>query len=211
MGSIIEWFVGAIVGVIDATGYVGVALMMALESACLPLPSEVIMPFAGYLVSTGRFSLFWATTAGAVGCNIGSTLAYYLGAWGGKPAAKRWGRYLLISAADIDLADRFFNRFGSATVFIARLLPVVRSFVALPAGFARMTMWKFQLYSFVGSWIWCFALTWVGEKLGDAWNSDPTLKVWFHSADVVIGILLVAAIAWWVWRHFKTLRQAPKT
>jgi membrane protein DedA with SNARE-associated domain len=193
--------------VIAATGYFGVIVLMALESACLPLPSEIIMPFAGYLVSTGEMNIWLAATAGALGCNIGGTLAYYIGAWAGRPAVERWGRFLLITPHDIDLADRFFRRYGSATVFFGRLLPVVRSFVALPAGFARMNMWRFQIYTFVGSWLWCFGLVWVGEKLGDRWNSDPGLQDWFHRADLVIALLLVAAIVWWVWRHIRLLRR----
>lgn len=194
-------------GTISATGYFGVLLLMALESLCLPLPSEVIMPFAGYLASMGQMDIWLAATAGAVGCNIGSTAAYYLGAWAGRPAVERWGRFVLITPHDVELADRFFRRFGSPAVFIARLLPVVRSFVALPAGFVRMNMWKFQIYTFVGSWIWCLALVWIGEKLGDRWNSDPQLRDWFHSADIVIVLLLAAAIVWWVWRHIRLLRR----
>jgi membrane protein DedA with SNARE-associated domain len=200
--------VSAIVGVISATGYFGVLVLMALESACLPLPSEVIMPFAGYLVSTGELNLFWVATAGAAGCNLGSTVAYYIGAWGERRAIERFGRYLLITPQDVELAERFFQRFGSITVFVARLLPVVRSFVALPAGFAEMNMWKFQLYTFAGSWIWCFGLAYLGERLGDKWESDPSLRAWFHSADIVIGILLLVGIAWWIWRHVKGLRKS---
>ncbi len=140
-----------IVAVISALGYAGVAGLMAVESACIPLPSEVIMPFAGYLASTGRFSLVLAATAGALGCNIGSTLAYAVGARGGRPLVERWGRYVLLSPADLDRAERFFRRFGAPAVLVGRLLPVVRTFIALPAGAARMPQLPFQLYTFVGS------------------------------------------------------------
>ena len=164
-----------IVDVISATGYFGVVILMAIESACIPLPSEVIMPFAGYLVSTGQFSLIGAATAGALGCNVGSTIAYYVAAYGGRPVLERWGEYVLISPAEIKRADDFFVRYGSATVFFGRLLPVVRTFIAFPAGLARMPMLKFQVYTFLGSWPWCFALAYIGYVLGARWNSDPTL------------------------------------
>ncbi len=176
---------------------------MAIESACIPLPSEIIMPFAGYLVSTGQLNLWLVAVAGAVGCNIGSTIAYAIGAWGGRPAVERWGRYVLLRPHDIDVAERFFDRFGAATVFIGRLLPVVRTFIALPAGFARINMWKFQIYSFVGSLIWCALLAYIGQVLGAQWDSNPALKSAFHSADIVIAVLVVAAIAWFVWSHLR--------
>jgi len=141
-----------IVAVISATGYFGVVILMAIESACIPLPSEVIMPFAGYLVSTGQFSLIGAATAGALGCNIGSTVAYYVAAYGGRAVLERWGEYILISPAEIKRADEFFLRYGSATVFFGRLLPVVRTFIAFPAGLARSVMPVTSLNSVEASW-----------------------------------------------------------
>jgi membrane protein YqaA with SNARE-associated domain len=128
------------IGVISSGGYVGIALLMAIESACIPLPSEIIMPFAGYLVSTGRFDLYLAATAGAIGCNLGSIVAYEVGKRGGRPMAERWGRFVLIGPGELDAADRFFARWGSMAVLIGRLLPVIRSFIAFPAGVARMKL-----------------------------------------------------------------------
>src|SRR6202041_1110865 len=136
-----------IVAVISAAGYFGIVILMAIESACIPLPSEVIMPFAGYLVSIGQFSLIGAATAGAIGCNIGSTVAYYIAAYGGRPVLERWGDYVLISRAGIKGADGFFSRYASGPGFFGRLLPVVRTFIAFPAGLARMPMLKFQVYT----------------------------------------------------------------
>ncbi len=133
IGPIAAWMVG----VISAAGYIGVAGLIAVESACIPLPSEVIMPFAGYLASTGRFSLVLAATAGAAGCNIGSSLAYAVGA---RALVERWGHYILLDPGDLDRANRFFQRFGGPAVLVARLLPVVRTFIALPAGIAGMPM-----------------------------------------------------------------------
>jgi len=206
--TILAALAGVITGVISAGGYAGIALLMAIESACIPLPSEIIMPFSGYLVSTGRFDLFWVATAGALGCNIGSTLAYYVGSFGGRRAVERWGRYLLIDPHDLAIADRFFQRWGSATVFLSRLLPVVRTFIALPAGIAGMNQAKFQLYTFLGSWPWCFALAYVGMKLGEAWNSDPTLRDALHRFDAVIVAALLAGAAWYVWRHVRGARRS---
>jgi len=192
-----------IVGVISAAGYAGVAGLMAVESACIPLPSEVIMPFAGYLASTGRFSLVLAATAGAVGCNVGSTLAYAVGARGGRLLVERWGRTILLSPGDLDRAERFFRRFGGPAVLVGRLLPVVRTFIALPAGIARMPQLPFQLYTFVGSWPWCYALAYVGYLLGERWDSDPRLRAIMHRFDLAIAALLVLGFGWFVWRHLR--------
>jgi membrane protein DedA with SNARE-associated domain len=191
-----------VVEVISVGGYLGVVVLMAIESACIPLPSEIIMPFAGYLVSIDRFSIVGAATAGAIGCNVGSTVAYYVAAYGGRPAFERWGSYILISAAELERAERFFGRYGSWTVFIGRLLPVIRTFIAFPAGLARMPMLKFQIYTFVGSWPWCFALAYIGYVLGKQWNSDPTLRNILHRFDAVIILALLAAAAWFVWSHW---------
>ena len=193
--------------VISSGGYVGIALLMAIESACIPLPSEIIMPCAGYRVSVGRFNLYWAATAGAIGCNLGSIVAYEIGKRGGRPLAERWGRYVLIGPGELDTADRFFKRFGSIAVLIGRLLPVIRSFIAFPAGVARMPLVPFHLYTFLGSWPWCFGLAWVGMKLGDKWNSDPRVKAAFHSADLVIGLVVVAAIAFYIWHRVRGLKR----
>ena len=195
------------IGVISSGGYLGIALLMAIESACIPLPSEIIMPFAGYLVSTGRFNLYLAATAGAIGCNLGSIVAYEVGKHGGRAAALRWGKYVLIGPGEIDAADRFFDRWGGVAVLIGRLLPVIRSFIAFPAGVARMRLIPFHLYTFIGSWPWCFGLAWVGMKLGDKWDSDPRVKAAFHRADAVIAVLLVAAIAFYVWHRVRGLRS----
>jgi membrane protein DedA with SNARE-associated domain len=192
-----------IIAVISAGGYLGVALLMGIESACIPLPSEIIMPFAGYLVHTGQLKLFWVATAGAIGCNLGSVPAYWLGAWGGRPAIERFGRYVLLSRHDLDRVEHFFQRFGGITVLLGRLLPVVRTFIALPAGVARMNQLRFHAYTFIGSWPWCFALAWVGMKLGDKWETDPRFKAIFHRFHLGVEIALVAGILWFIWNHWK--------
>jgi len=197
-----------IIGVISTTGYLGVMALMAIESACIPLPSEIIMPFAGYLVFTGKFSLFWAATAGAIGCNVGSVIAYEIGYYGGRPLVEKYGRYLWINRHDLDLADRFFLRFGAAAVFIARLLPVVRTFIALPAGVARMPRLRFHLYTFAGSWPWCFVLAWIGMKLGERWQTDPRLRQALHRLDAVIILVILVAVFWFVRSHWKNRLSA---
>ena len=199
---LVSLIVSPIVDLISATGYAGIAALMAIESACIPLPSEVIMPFAGYLVSIGKLSLIGVATAGAIGCNVGSTIAYYVAAKGGRPVFERWGSYVFVSVADLERAERFFARYGSVTVFVARLLPVVRTFIAFPAGLARMPVLKFQVYTFLGSWPWCFALAYVGYVLGDRWHSDPTFRAAFHRFDVAVVILVLAAAAWFLWSHW---------
>ena len=196
-------------GVISAMGYAGVVLLMGIESACIPLPSEIIMPFAGYLVYTGRFDLHGAALAGAVGCIVGSIPAYYLGQYGGRPLIERYGKYVLLSRHELDLADRLFARWGQWVVLAARLLPVIRTFIAFPAGVARMNMTRFVVYTFVGSYPWCYALAWVGMKLGEKWDRDPRLKAAFHRFDLAIGLALAAGVAWFVWHKLKG-RGAPE-
>jgi|SRR6185312_392273 len=202
-GKLLAALASFIIGVLSSLGYLGVVLLMAIESACIPLPSELIMPFAGYLVFKGTLTLWGVTLAGAVGCVLGSLVAYYVGLWGGRPLVMKYGRYLLISHHDVDLADRWFARHGDITILIGRLLPVVRTFIAFPAGVARMPLLKFVVYTFVGSLIWCWALAWLGQTLGEHWDS---LGGYFHRFDEVIGLLIVLGAAWWIWRHLKHLR-----
>jgi membrane protein DedA with SNARE-associated domain len=206
--KILSWLLVVVTAFISKTSYAGVVALMAIESACIPLPSEVIMPFAGYLVYTGRFNLLWAATAGALGCNLGSVIAYEIGYFGGRPLVEKYGRYVWISRRDLDMADRFFARFGSAAVFIGRLLPVIRTFIALPAGLARMPRLRFHVYTFVGSWPWCFGLAWIGMKLGEQWETDPRLRQWLHRLDAVIIILLLVGVVFFVRSHWKNRLRA---
>ena len=202
--KILATLAGFIIDTILRLGYGGIVLLMAIESACIPLPSEVIMPFSGYLVSTGAMQMWSVAFAGAVGCVLGSLVAYYAGAWGGRPLVEKYGRYVLISHHDLDLADRWFQRHGDITIFIGRLLPVIRTFIAFPAGVSRMAMGRFVVYTFVGSLIWCWVLAWIGMKLGQHWD---TLGEYFHRFDTVIGLMLLAAIVWYVRRHIRHLAR----
>jgi membrane protein DedA with SNARE-associated domain len=182
------------------TGYAGIVLAMTLESCCIPLPSEIVMPLAGLYVTQHpeRFSLLGVGLAGAVGCLIGSAAAYGIGAAGGRPLLLRYGRYVLISRRDADRADRWFARHGAPTAFFARLVPIVRTYISLPAGIARMNFGQFLLWTFLGSLPWTFALAYAGERLGPQVLQLTTL---FHGADIVVLVLLVAAVALYVYRH----------
>lgn len=211
VARIIEILSAFIVGTISAFGYAGIVLLMAIESACIPLPSEIIMPFSGYLVYMGRFNLWAVGIAGAAGCVLGSLVAYWVGTYGGRPLIEKYGRYLLISHHDLDLADRWFSKYGEIIVFASRLLPVIRTFIAFPAGVARMNVKRFVLYTFAGSLPWCIGLAFVGQKLGEQWNKNDTLKSWFHRFDFVIGIIGLMAISWWVWRHLRHAREDKRT
>ena len=203
--KLIAILAGWIIAVISTMGYGGVVLLMGIESACIPLPSEIIMPFAGYLVFKGEMTLWGVALAGAVGCVVGSIPAYYLGMYGGRPLVEKYGKWVLISHHDLHIADRAFEKYGEIIIFIGRLLPAVRTFIAFPAGIARMHMGRFIAYTFIGSLIWCYALAWLGMKLGENWT---TLKVYFHQFHYVIVIAAVAFAIWYVRRHLKALRRA---
>ena len=181
-------------------GYPGIVLLMGIESACIPLPSELIMPFAGFLVSQGHMNLLAAATAGAIGCNLGSVLAYEIGYFGGRTLVEKYGSYILMTHHDVDLADRFFKKYGGGAIVLGRLLPVIRTFIALPAGIARMPRVPFHIYTFIGSWPWCFGLAYLGMKLGNRWMD---LKPYFLRFKEVIVLALVLAVVWFVWTHWK--------
>jgi membrane protein DedA with SNARE-associated domain len=182
------------------SGYGGIVILMGIESACIPLPSELIMPFAGYLVFEGKMNLFWVATAGAIGCNVGSLVAYEIGFYGGRPLVESYGRWILLGRRELDWADRFFARWGYLAIFIARLLPVIRTFIALPAGIARMPRVRFHVYTFLGSWPWCLGLAWLGMKLGENWRE---LGKYFHKFDAVILTAIVLGVVWYAWTHWQ--------
>jgi len=207
IARLLEILSGIIVAIISTLGYSGIVLLMAIESACIPLPSEIIMPFSGYLVSTGQMNLWVVAFAGAVGCVLGSLVAYWVGMKGGRPLIEKYGRYVLVSRHDLDLADRWFEKRGEIIVFVSRMLPAIRTFIAFPAGVARMNLKRFVIYTFAGSFPWCLGLAYIGQKLGEKWNKDDTLKTWFHRFDFLIGIAAVILVAWWIWRHVGHLRK----
>jgi len=182
----------------------GVVLLMAIESACIPLPSELIMPLAGWMLvekqSLGAIHTLVAGAYGALGCTIGSIIAYGVGMWGGRPFLNKFGKYVLISRHDLDLADRWFYRSGSWVIFVSRLLPVVRTFISLPAGIARMHFIKFSIYTFLGSFIWCAGLAYGGYQMGEHWEQ---IRDVMRPFDPLFIALIIALIAWYIYRHLR--------
>lgn len=195
-----EWLDGfflQVTEVIAAWGYWGIGIGMAVESANVPLPSEIILPFGGFLVSQGLLNFWGVVLVGTMGGTVGSVISYLLGSWGGRPFFLRYGRYFGIAGDKLELADRWFARYGEATVFFTRLLPVMRTFISLPAGVSRMNFKRFVAYTFLGSLPWSVALTYVGLLLGENWHH---LKPWFHRLDFLVVGALVAAVLYWWWR-----------
>ena len=196
-------FTALLAGLSVGSAYTVVFVLMALQSACIPIPSEVIMPFAGYKLAHGWGELIVLATIASIASNLGSIPAYWLGAAGGRPMVERYGRYILLNRRDLDLAERFFNRYGSIAVLAGRMLPIVRTFIAFPAGIAKMNQLRFHLYTFIGSWPWSFALAYIGMKLGNQWDTDPRFKATFHRFQLSVEVVIVLAVVWFVWTHWK--------
>jgi membrane protein DedA with SNARE-associated domain len=196
------------VGTIGKLGYPGISVLMGVESACIPLPSEIIMPFAGYLVSIGKMNLYVAALAGTIGCNLGSELAYWIGATGGRNLVYRYGRYVLIAPHELEIAEKWFDKHGDIAVLVARLLPIVRTFIAFPAGVAKMKRVKFHIYTFVGSFPWCLMLAWVGMKAGQAWDDKHSaLRKVLHEADLAIIVICFIALIWFVKTRINAMKE----
>jgi membrane protein DedA with SNARE-associated domain len=198
-----EKIISLLVGAIATGGYASIILLMAIQSACIPIPSEVIMPLAGYALAHTQLDLIILATVASLASNLGSIPAYWVGARGGRPMVERYGSYLLLSRRDLDLVDRFFDHYGSITVLIGRMLPIVRTFIAFPAGVAKMNQLRFHIYTFIGSWPWCYALAWVGMKLGATWNTDPRFKEIFHRFHLAVEAVLIIGFLWFVISHWK--------
>jgi membrane protein DedA with SNARE-associated domain len=198
-----EKLIALLVSLIASGGYVSVALLLAIQSACIPIPSEAIMPLAGYALAHTQLQLIILATVASLASNIGSIPAYWIGAKGGRPMVERYGSYVLLSKRDLDRAEHFFARYGSITVLIGRMLPIIRTFIALPAGIAKMNQLRFHIYTFIGSWPWCYALAYVGMRLGDKWDTDPRFKAIFHRFHLGVELVLFVGIVWFVWTHWK--------
>lgn len=204
LAALEQYIIPFLEGLYAQMGYVGVLVAMAIESACIPLPSEIVLPMAGWMVARGEFDLWVTTIAGTVGCTVGSIAAYAVGAYGGRPLLAKYGKYVLISADELDTADRWFSKYGDAAVFFSRLLPVVRTFISFPAGVARMPFVKFVVYSTLGSLPWSLALIYAGKLLGDNWTR---VRGVLHSLDYVIILIIVALIAVYVYRRLRKLAE----
>lgn len=190
-------------------GYLGVVLAMTVESAAIPIPSEIILPLAGFSIAravpepltSAPWSYWGAVIAGVVGNTAGSLIAYAIGAYGGRPLLARYGRYVLISTHDLDLAERHFKRWGDITVFVSRMLPIVRTFISIPAGIARMPLWRFVAFSVLGAIPWVMLLVWGGVVLGDHWVD---IKRSLRGLDYLVAAAVIAAVGLFVWRHVRS-------
>jgi membrane protein DedA with SNARE-associated domain len=191
-------------------GYLGVTVAMAIESAMIPLPSELILPYAGFLVSDpsqiepltrGPWNYWVVVVMATLGNTVGSLIAYAIGAWGGRPFLERYGRYLLIRHHEIALAEHFFERYGSATAFLSRLLPIVRTFISFPAGVARMPLGRFIAYSTAGAFLWSMLLVFAGVQLGSRWVD---IRHALQPFDLLIAVVALAAIALFIWWRLGT-------
>ena len=196
-----------VIHVINAGGYAGIVGLITLNSCGIPIPSEAIMPFSGYLAYLGRFNLFLVAIAGAVGCNLGSAIAYWVGAQGGRPLVARYGKWVLMNSRDLDLMTKFFEKYGSIAILVGRMLPMVQTYVAFPAGIGKMPRLRFHIYTTVGSLIWYFCLAWVGMKLGQSWNTDPRLQAAFHRFHLAVELALFAFLVWFLGVHVERWKK----
>lgn len=200
IANLIEAIIHFVTGTISQIGYFGVFVLMIFESACVPIPSEIIMPFSGFLVSLGKFNLIWVTIAGALGNLAGAVITYTIGYYGGRPFVLKYGKYFFIKEKEVHHAEKFFEKWGDFAVFIARNLPVIRTFISLPAGVAEMNFPKFALYSFVGSIPWCFALTYIGFMLGANWM---IIRKYGDILDIIVGIGVIIFLGKLVYDYYQ--------
>jgi len=199
IAHIIDLLVQLVTSTVSSIGYLGIVILMTFESACIPIPSEIIMPFSGFLVSTGKFSLLWVTLAGAFGNLIGAVITYAIGYYGGRPFLLKYGKYVFIKEKEIHHSEKFFERWGDFAVFLARNLPIVRTFISLPAGVAEMNFPQFAIFSFLGSIPWCFALTYIGFLLGNNWM---IIRKYGHILDIIVGVGIVIFVGKLIWDYY---------
>jgi membrane protein DedA with SNARE-associated domain len=203
--EIIEWAIELIKQLIQFGGYGGIFLLMALESMCFPIPSEIVLPFGGWLAFSGSLDWILVALAGTTGCIFGSALAYWAGMKGGRQFVCKYGKYVFLNEGHLDTTERWFKKYGTSMIFLTRVLPIVRTFISLPAGMARMDFKKFIVLTAIGSAIWCFSLSYIGYALGPEWQ---TIQLWFDQADILILVFLVVLLVWWLFRWEK--RQKAK-
>lgn len=206
MISIIELLSNFVIYLIESFGYWGIFIGMTLESMCIPFPSEIIMAFAGFVVFKGKLDFIGIVLAGTLGNVLGSLIAYYVGLKGGRPLLEKYGKYIGITINKLDLADNWFNKYGNEAVFISRVLPIIRTFISLPAGIAEMDLKKFTLYTFLGSLPWTLFLAFAGIVLGQNWM---VIKSYFHILDIIIGIVLVILIVYLIYKNRTKDKKEP--
>lgn len=196
----VERLIDLVILVLDKTGYVGVFIAMALESACIPIPSEAILPFGGYLSFLGKLSIIPVIIFGTLGGTVGSCVAYYIGKIGGRPLVEKYADKLRLSKAHIQKSDDYFNKYGERIVFFSRLLPIIRTFISLPAGISKMNFKKFIIYTLIGSSLWSIILAFAGYKMGENWI---TIREWFHFADIGLVIIIIAFVSYKIFTRLK--------
>jgi membrane protein DedA with SNARE-associated domain len=201
--GIIEWAIELIKSLIEAGSYGGIFLLMALESMCFPIPSEIVLPFGGWLAYDAKLDWILVSLAGTAGCVVGSAIAYWVGMKGGRAFVCRYGKYVFLNEGHLDSTERWFKKYGSSMIFLTRVLPIIRTFISVPAGMARMDFKKFIILTTIGSLIWCFALTYIGYALGSNWQS---IEVWFRQADILIAVAFAALLVWWILGRKKRLK-----
>jgi len=204
--GITELLVDHVTNLISATGYAGVGFLMALESMVAPVPSEAVMPFAGFLVYEGKFTFAGVTIASTIGSIIGSLLSYWMGYYGGRPFVTRFGKYLLLNMHDLEVTERFFKKYGDGTIFVSRFIPVIRHLISIPAGAGKMNLLLFSIYTVVGAGMWNLFLTYLGFRLREHWN---IIRKYTEVVDVVVLVLLVVGVALFIYFHVKRARSVP--
>ncbi len=207
--QLFHWLTETLTAIFNTIGWTGVVIIMALESANIPIPSEVTMPLSGWLLVQAKGGTLWLSILkggffGGLGCLLGSVASYALGAWGGRPFLEKYGRYILITPHDLEKADQWFSRWGDWASFISRLLPIVRTFISLPAGVVRVNFTRFGILTFVGSFIWCGALTAVGFVVGERVEE---IHGFLRPIEIPVAIALVVGFVWYVWHHVKSARK----
>lgn len=209
--SVIEVIVFWVMDVIASLGYPGIFLLMAAESALIPIPSEIIMPFSGFLATEGRFTLLNIALTGALGNLAGSWIAYAIGFWGEKALVRKlvikWGKYILLTEEEFDFSLKLFARYGQWVAAIARVLPAIRTVISLPAGIAKLSFWKFSALTFVGSFIWSYFLGYLGVKLGENWQ---IIRPYFRKFDFVIVALTIILVASYIYYKFRKHKVSGK-
>jgi len=202
--GITQWIANTAVAFIAATSYPGIFLLMVLESMVFPVPSEAVMPFAGFLIVTGQFTFTGVIIASTLGSIVGSLASYAMGFYGGKPFIKRFGKYLLLDTHDLEITERFFAKRGELTIFISRFIPVIRHMISIPAGLGKMNIWKFLLYTVLGAGMWNAFLTYVGFKLKENWTEVMTYS---HTIDIVVVAVLGLAFLYYAYKVYLNLTK----
>lgn len=203
----LEWIGSFATGIISSLGYAGIVFLMALESTALPVPSELVMPFAGFLASQAKFDFLLLAVFSTIGSIIGSLFSYWLGLRIGKPFLERYGKYFLVSKGHIDYTENFFERHGDKTILFCRFVPAVRHLISIPAGIARMNLAKFIAYTAIGAFLWNVFLLWLGAELGQNWG---TISSAFEKVDLAIAVLIILAIAFFVWSGLRKRKPPEK-